>query len=229
MTKRDKSKQETLAERDKRIREMAALGGSPAIFTEEVSEAEIAKVKREALVKLAESGAILTDDQRYLAHAVNREMNARANLDLVTDLMVKHWFDNNGSLMAKLRKEAFAYRSMLARALRDQGRLDEAVAVLPECAEKLEAGRAAIERDDNWECDCADPVLPVYNDAGQQIGSKEVSRWQIRKRIVTEKHGRSVYFLQCSECLEHNARPDLPEKLAKQLTLGTEPALTRHA
>lgn len=223
-----KRNRETEAERDERIREMLSRAGDPEIFHEEVSEAEIAKVKREALVKLAESGAILNDDQRALAHAVNREMNARANLDLVIDAMIAHYFDNNTSLMAKLAKEARIYKDMLARALRDQGRLDEAIEVVPEYAEKLEVGRAAIDRPDDWECDCADPILPVYNDAGARVGSKCVSKWQIRKRIMTEKHGRYVYFVQCGVCLEHNARPDLPPALAAQLALGTEPPLIRN-
>ena len=214
---------ETPEQREERIRKMLALAGDPKHFTDPVTPEEIEADKRRSAELLAASGATLTDDERAYAFAMAREKNARANIEVITNQMIDSWFGANQSDLERLKAAAATQNQALARALRDQGRLDEAIAVLPSYAAKLEVGRRAIERDDDWECDCSDPEITVYDKDGNAVGTRVVSRWQPLKRIKSVKHGAYVFYLQCSRCGEYNARPTLPARLFAQIAVASDP------
>lgn len=215
---------ETDEQRGERIAKMLARAGSPKQFTDEVTPAEVEADKRRSLTLLAASGATLSADDMELAFAIQRETNARANVELLNEQIIAHWFDGRPRDIEAFKSALREQTAALARALRDQGRLDEAVEVLPSYAEKLAVGREAIERPDDWECECLDPNLVVFDKDDNVVGTKVVSKWHLLKRIQSAKHGGPVYFLQCSVNPTHyNATPTLPALLFAQIAIATDP------
>ena len=213
---------ETNRERARRVAKAIAAGGVPKQITDEATPEEIAADKRRSLALLAASGASLSADDMELAFAIQRETNARANIDVLSDQIIALWFDNRPKDIEVLKEQLHVQTVALARALRDQGRLDEAVEVLPEYAEKLAVGREAIERPDDWECECSDIMLATFDASGREQ-TKIVSKWHVMKRIQSAKHGGPVYLLQCQGCGVLNARPDLPARLYAQIAVATDP------
>ena len=120
---------ETNRERARRVAKAIAAGGVPKQITDEATPEEIAADKRRSLALLAASGASLSADDMELAFAIQRETNARANIDVLSDQIIALWFDNRPKDIEVLKEQLHVQTVALARALRDQGRLDEAVEV----------------------------------------------------------------------------------------------------
>lgn len=203
---------ETLEERAARIRKAQARGGVPKVVTVEVTPEELARDRAKSAARLAATAAELTPDEKHLAFMSRVEADARAELGRVAELL-------RGATSGRRRRLLRAKRDLtrtLGRAVRDQGRLDEAWEIDPDLRPGIALGREAIARPDTEECACPTPETPVVDEAGQWW-AVTFPKHRLVKRYASAEHGQVVYHVECLYCGRPNARPDLPPDLAARV------------
>jgi len=141
-------------------------------------EVEAARAYRERIFAHAQVAARLTPEEKEIAGAVRMEASARAQIASIEEA----------------GGDSREFRALLARSLRDQGRLDEAAEVFPEAREAMERGKAAIARPDTDDCGHSRDAL------------------FIKRRIYTIARGW-LYLTECAECGDLNARASLPARI----------------
>lgn len=210
---------ETAEQADVRIRQAAARGGVPKVIAIEPTEAEIRKAKLAAVKRLAQSSAILKDDEKELELARRISETLQGELD---DAM-KQRRRAKGAAREDLTRRIREIKPLLARAYRDIGDLDRAAELDPYQRKRLKAGIEAINRPDTEECSCPDPYQFDAIDHNGNPCVLSLPKYAIRKRIFSSRHGRFVFLLWCRMCQHLNARPDLPATLAKYEEMRKNP------
>lgn len=174
---------------------------------------ELAMVKQYAKLAMEAigDGSLLHDPARAaVAAAAREEVRNLANLTLA-----------EGQLKAKPMDEVWlgrktTYRHALCKALRDQGRLYEALAYAdtPSDQESLSRGFLALERDDDdFECaeGCQDPVAVLDNQP------RQFTRWdRVKQDIprIVDGNFQWVTLWRCNTCGDYNASQLAPPSRA---------------
>lgn len=177
------------------------------------TEEELAAAKKYARLQASRigDGSLLHDAAgTAVATASRNEVAYRAELELITQHLEKQ--PENESLIARVPR----LRERLCKALRDQGRLYEAMeyADTPTIKDGLERGVAALNRDDNdFECPegCEDTIIEI---AGQ---SRFIPRWgRVKQDIPRHRNGsvELVTLWRCSKCGDMNASQNAPKARA---------------
>lgn len=192
---------ETPAERTARIAAAQSRGGAPLDLVREPTDAEIAEMRRVALLRLAESAARLSEDEKQLTHWLRVEDNARTAL-AAPDLPDAHREELTRSLA----------QSMVA-----QGRFHEAATYDPANRAAYERMGVALERADDEFCNCDDPLVPVFDRDGKPDGTRRMPRYAILARFYSPRHEQFVYLIECHYCKDSNATPMLPTALQDKL------------
>lgn len=210
---------ETAEQAYERIRKAAARGGVPNAITKMPTEAEIRKTKVEAVKRLAQSSAILKDDEKELELARRTSDTLQGELDDA----IRRRRRAKGTEREDLTQRIREIKPMLARAYRDIGDLARAAELDPYQRKRLKAGIEAINRSDTEECSCPDPYQFDAIDHNGNPCVLNLPKYAIRKRIFSARHDRFVYLLSCRECGHLNARPDLPATLARYEEMRKNP------
>jgi hypothetical protein len=193
------------------------------------SEADAAEAKAYAGRKLSEvqRGGRFSAREKALAFAARRETTTRSEIARLEHLLEEHiesfpapapsaagkeaqgrWEAEAQEILARVRVQA----EDLVRALRDQGRLDEAQEIarryVPAEAVRLEAGRAALLRADDERCSC--PPFEFEEEVGGQTKRLSSPNYQLVKELWSAHHGAWVYLLRCLHCADLNITPLLP-------------------
>lgn len=176
------------------------------------TEEELAAAKKYARAQAGRigDGSLLHDPARAaIAMASRNEVAYRAELELVMQHLAKQ--PENESLTARVPP----LRARLCKALRDQGRLYEALeyADTPQLIEGLSRGFSALDRDDDdFECaECVDDIIDV---AGQP---RCISRWyRVKEDIPRCRDGNTeiVTLWRCKKCGDMNASVNVPKTRA---------------
>jgi len=175
---------------------------------------ELARAKR--LRALYQSRARLSVEERLLAEATVREECARRQIPLL--VAAYEQLEDDEKVLAvweRIQEQGLA----LAKALRDQGRLDEAENAWPYYEPELTRGREAIARPDEESCSCEDTVV---------VGASGLApRHVLKKRIPvrTEEGIEWRYLIECSVCHHLNATRELPPLLAALTAARSNPDL----
>lgn len=191
------------------------------------TEEELAAAKKYARTQMGRigDGSLVHDPAAMaIATASRTEVSVRAELEMILGKLQQKPEDE--SLIARVPP----LRERLCKALRDQGRLYEAMeyADTPTIVEGLERGLAALDRDDNdFECEagCEDDIK-VIDGAPRQI-----PRWNMFKHNIPRCRGpvtEIVSLWRCSKCMEMNASKSAPEsRRALDRAIGRAAAGTR--
>lgn len=174
------------------------------------TEEELAAMKKYATMQMGRigDGTLMHDPAATaIAMAGRSEVAARGELEMILGKLEQQ--PENEALKAKVPP----LRATLSMALRDQGRLYEAMeyADTPDQLEKLKKGLAALKRDDN-DFDCAagcEDDVKVIDGAPRQI-----PRWGLVKHGIPRMNGavtEIVGLWRCSKCMEMNASKGAPE------------------
>ena len=164
--------------------------GTPTALTAVVSDEEAAAARAYArrVLALSDSAARLSVEEKMLAFAVRCEPNIRAQVEWLESTAEAAEGDERTAIESRLEEQ----RRMLARCLRDQGRLDDAAAACEDYRPQIERGREAIDRDDGDWCSCATSVT-------------------VLRRIYSERRGW-LYLCECGACGHMNATADTPPR-----------------
>jgi hypothetical protein len=199
-------------------------GRPPALRDLKPTEDEL----RQALA--SPGAAMMSADDKELAHAAACVTTYKDNLD--------YFLGPDYTGQDKQQKILF-YRHALAGALGDLGRFDEALAVLtnkkgsahPQCSKAvgyLKKIKSAVDLDDDFECKCERPRAVVPKLAARNKDKDTVTlamnRRQSTGKVYTEKHGKKVHLMRCTQCGLLNATEKIPERqiVIEELRLEAE-------
>lgn len=192
--------------------------GRPAILAEMSNEREVAEALSyaEEIRKTRGTAARLTQEEKNYKFALKLQEHAERELEWL--------LDERRSLKAEQEAEDYSHHAIqlearlveietqirhfsreLCIALRDQGRLEEALAADPSYVNQIAYGLEAIQSDDTALCDCEDDT----------VNGLVLQAQSIKKRMFSAKHGKFVYLVTCRKCGFKNATPILPDKLAR--------------
>lgn len=164
----------------------------------------------------APSAAMLGGDERWRASRLLDVECYMANLRLFSDPAI--------AVEDRSSKVEF-YRLAAAQALRDVGRIDEAIALCSDehCnprdgyvqfVEHLNKLIEAIECDDAHDCGCARVEATVADERKQSRPPVKIAynRRTACDRVYSERHGTVVTVWQCEQCGHMNAHGLIPDR-----------------
>lgn len=165
------------------------------------------------------SSPMLTVEEKWKAHLLGCIQSYEANLKL--------FMSPQYNAHDKASKVKF-YRRALVECLGDLGRFDEALAFgctkagkpfpgVEDVIERVLAVKAAVELDDDAECDCERPKATLEDerfskDSPHRNVEIAHNRRHIVGQVVSERHGKVVSVWRCGVCGHMNAHDKMPER-----------------
>lgn len=154
--------------------------------------------------------AAMSSDEKWRASRLLDYETYSANLQLFSD--------PNIAVEDRATKVAF-YRLATVQALRDLGRLDEAIALCADTdmhgmVDELKKLQDAIDCDDAFECGCtrAQDVLQDERKRSQPPVKIEYNRRTAIAQLYSEQHGQVVTLWRCEQCGHLNVHGLIPDR-----------------